>query len=273
MGGSALRRVEAGTGRPDVVLEAGRNDVAASWRRVMPLLAPHVHVAAYDRAGLGGSAPSADPVTLAGQAGDLASVISSTAAGPCVLAGHSWGGIVVQLLAWRRPDPVAGLVLVDPAHEQMTDALPGVARRGSGSCARSGAMSYAAAASWRARRHCGSCAARRSRFRRAGHGAVRHPGLPEAVSGALDRPAGRTWLRAPRKAAISWSTAPAMACTRTGRMPWRTRSCRSSPGYGRHKNLPAKSRPPRRARAVVISGRAAQRAVGISGARIAISLS
>jgi pimeloyl-ACP methyl ester carboxylesterase len=130
--GSALWRVEAGTGRPDVVLEAGRNDVAASWRRVMPLLAPHVHVVAYDRAGLGRSAPSADPVTLSGQAGDLASVISSTAAGPCVLAGHSWGGIVVQLLAWRRPDLVAGLVLVDPAHEQMTDALPGAARRAIG---------------------------------------------------------------------------------------------------------------------------------------------
>lgn len=130
--GRALWRVEAGTGRPDVVLEAGRNDVAASWRRLMPLLAPHVHVVAYDRAGLGKSAPSSGPVTLARQADDLALVITSTAGGPCVLAGHSWGGIVVQLLAWRRPDLVAGLVLVDPAHEQMTDALPRAARRALG---------------------------------------------------------------------------------------------------------------------------------------------
>ena len=29
---------------------------AASWQRVMPLLAPHLRVAAYDRAGIGGSA-------------------------------------------------------------------------------------------------------------------------------------------------------------------------------------------------------------------------
>jgi pimeloyl-ACP methyl ester carboxylesterase len=127
--GRALWRVEAGAGWPDVVLEAGRNDVAASWQRVMPLLAPHVHVVAYDRAGLGASAPSAVPVTLSRQADDLASVITSTAVGLCVLAGHSWGGIVVQLLAWRRPDLVAGLVLVDPAHEQMADALPRAARR------------------------------------------------------------------------------------------------------------------------------------------------
>jgi pimeloyl-ACP methyl ester carboxylesterase len=88
-------------GRPDVVLEAGRNDVAASWQAVMALLSPHVHVVAYDRAGLGGSAPSADPVALARQVRDLESVITSAAAGPCVLAGHSWGGILVQLLAWR----------------------------------------------------------------------------------------------------------------------------------------------------------------------------
>ena len=55
-------------------------------------------------------------------------MITSAAAGPCVLGGHSWGGIVAQLLAWRRPDLVAGLVLVDPAHERMTEALPRPAR-------------------------------------------------------------------------------------------------------------------------------------------------
>jgi pimeloyl-ACP methyl ester carboxylesterase len=127
--GRVLWRIEAGAGRPDVVLEAGRNDVASSWRRVMLLLAPRVHVVAYDRAGLGASEPSGDPFSLNRQVGDLASVITSTAAGPCILAGHSWGGILVQLLAWRRPDLVAGLVLVDPAQEQMNDALPGWARR------------------------------------------------------------------------------------------------------------------------------------------------
>jgi pimeloyl-ACP methyl ester carboxylesterase len=44
-------------------------------------------------------------------------MITGLAAGPCVLAGHSWGGILVQLLAFRRPDLAAGLVLVDPGHE------------------------------------------------------------------------------------------------------------------------------------------------------------
>jgi pimeloyl-ACP methyl ester carboxylesterase len=62
--------------------------------------------------------------------GPLASVITELASGPCVLAGHSWGGILVQLLAFRRPDLVAGLVLVDPGHEEMDSALPRPARWG-----------------------------------------------------------------------------------------------------------------------------------------------
>jgi pimeloyl-ACP methyl ester carboxylesterase len=119
-----VRRVVAGAGEQAVVLEAGLNNGAASWQRVMPLLAPHVRVAAYDRAGLGGSAPAPGLATIDRQLDDLASVITGLTAGPCVLAGHSWGGILVQLLAFRRPDLVAGLVLVDPGHEEMESGLP-----------------------------------------------------------------------------------------------------------------------------------------------------
>ena len=119
-----LRRVEAGAGEPAVVLEAGLNDGAAAWERVLPLLAPHLRVVAYDRAGVGGSAPAPGLVTIERQIDDLASVITGLGAGPCVLAGHSWGGMLVQLLAFRRPDLAAGLVLVDPGHEEMDSALP-----------------------------------------------------------------------------------------------------------------------------------------------------
>jgi pimeloyl-ACP methyl ester carboxylesterase len=119
-----VRRVEAGAGEPAVVLEAGMNNGAAAWERVMPLLAQHVRVAAYDRAGLGGSAPAPGLPVLDRQIDDLASVITGLGAGPCVLAGHSWGGMLIQFLAFRRPDLVAGLVLVDPGHEEMENGLP-----------------------------------------------------------------------------------------------------------------------------------------------------
>ena len=119
-----MRQVQVGAGEPSVVLEAGMNNGAESWQRVMPLLAPHVRVCAYDRAGVGGSAPAPGLVTIDRQIDDLASVITGLAAGPCVLAGHSWGGSLVQLLAFRRPDLVSGLVLVDPGHEEMESLLP-----------------------------------------------------------------------------------------------------------------------------------------------------
>lgn len=119
-----VRRVEFGAGGPAVVLEAGLNGGADSWGQVLPLLAPHVRVVAYDRAGIGGSPPAPGLVTIDRQIDDLTAVITGLEAGPCVLAGHSWGGILVQLLAFRRPELVAGLVLVDPGHEEMERGLP-----------------------------------------------------------------------------------------------------------------------------------------------------
>ena len=124
MSGRFLRRVEAGSGEPAVVLEAGLNGGAAGWQSVIPLLAPHVRVVAYDRAGMGRSDPAPGLVTIDRQIDDLSTVITELDAGPCVLAGHSWGGILVQMLAYRRPDLVAGLVLVDPGHEDIEEGLP-----------------------------------------------------------------------------------------------------------------------------------------------------
>jgi pimeloyl-ACP methyl ester carboxylesterase len=136
-----VRRVEADAGEPAVVLEAGLNNGAKSWQRVMPLLVPHVRVAAYDRAGLGGSAPAPGLVTIDRQIDDLASVITGLAAGPCVLAGHSWGGILVQLLAFRRPDLAAGLVLGTRGTRRWTSHCPGSSGGGCGSSAPSFPMS------------------------------------------------------------------------------------------------------------------------------------
>ncbi|TVZ06743.1 alpha/beta hydrolase [Trebonia kvetii] len=121
-----VRRVEAGVGasEPAIVLEAGLGNAAAARGRVIPLLAPHVRVVAHDRAGLGGSTPAPGLVTIDRQVDDLAAIIAGLTAGPCVLAGHSWGGVLVQLLAFRRPELVAGLVLVDPGHEEMDSGLP-----------------------------------------------------------------------------------------------------------------------------------------------------
>ena len=51
----------------------------------------------------------------AGPARARCRLITGLGARRYVLAGHCWGGILVQLLAFRRPHLAAGLILVDPS--------------------------------------------------------------------------------------------------------------------------------------------------------------
>ena len=204
-----VRRVEAGAGEPVVVLEAGMNNGAASWQRVMPLLAPHVRVAAYDRAGIGGSAPAPGLPVIDRQLDDLTSVITELAAGPCVLAGHSWGGVLVQLLALRRPDLVAGLVLVDPGHEGMESGLP-------------------LAIQWGLRVTLAAFPDEVHDDAPRAAAAMRELGAGSARTGRPCRPGSP---RPYRRDATS-STAPVTTSRGTGPPSWRTRSSRSPPRRG-----------------------------------------
>ena len=113
-----LRWVEAGSGSPTVVLDAAAGEPGSlAWAGVMPMVAARTRVVAYDRAGLGVSDP-VWPLDVRTQAEDLTAVIRATGSGPSVLAGHSWGGLLAQLVALQHPELIAGLVLVDPADEE-----------------------------------------------------------------------------------------------------------------------------------------------------------
>lgn len=123
-GNRALRWVAAGSGSPAVVFDAGLGEPGSlAWAGVLPAVAGHTRVIAYDRAGTGASDP-VSPLAVDSEIGDLAALVSEEADGCCVLAGHSWGGLLVQLAAFRHPDLVAGLVLVDPADEEILAAVP-----------------------------------------------------------------------------------------------------------------------------------------------------
>ncbi|WP_280397311.1 alpha/beta fold hydrolase [Nocardia carnea] len=104
-------------GAPVVVFEAGAAATRSSWALVQPAVGRFARAVVYDRAGLGRS--PADPAgrTLDRMAGDLLDVLDHLGAGPFVLAGHSAGGVIARLAAARRPDRMAGLVLVDPTDE------------------------------------------------------------------------------------------------------------------------------------------------------------
>jgi pimeloyl-ACP methyl ester carboxylesterase len=122
-GDRAVRWVEAGAGRPVVVFDAALGESGAlAAVGILPRVALRTRVVAYDRAGIGASDP-VSPLTLDGQIDDLAAVIEAAGA-PCVVVGHSWGGMLAELVALSRPELVAGLVLLDPADEEYL-ASPG----------------------------------------------------------------------------------------------------------------------------------------------------
>lgn len=123
-----LRWVEAGSGGPVVIMDAALGEPGTmAWAGVMPRIALHGRVIAYDRAGVGLSDP-ASPLTLDTAVGDL-TALAAHAGGSCVLVGHSWSGLLAQLVAILTPKLVAGLVLVDSAEETYWAWLPADVRQ------------------------------------------------------------------------------------------------------------------------------------------------
>ncbi|KIW11031.1 hypothetical protein PV08_10330 [Exophiala spinifera] len=105
-----------------VIFEAGAGASRSSWAKVQKEVACFARAIVYDRSGLGRSEPDRNGRTLDKMACDLCDLLEHFGPGPFVLVGHSAGGPIVRLAASRKPDVVAGLVLVDPADEA-ADAL------------------------------------------------------------------------------------------------------------------------------------------------------
>jgi pimeloyl-ACP methyl ester carboxylesterase len=125
-----------GQGSPTVILEAGAGNDADTWdtiglapdsaqTAVLPGVAAFTRVCAYDRPGtildLDHRSRS-DPVPMPRAAdaivADLHALLTAAVVpGPYVLAGHSFGGLIIRLYAATYPDEVVGLVLIDAAHE------------------------------------------------------------------------------------------------------------------------------------------------------------
>ena len=106
-------------GRPMVILEAGAGNSAKTWRDVFAPIAQFVRVCAYDRQGLGSSERTPAPQSGVEAVETLRALLQ--AAGerpPYVMAGHSYGGMLVRLYATRYRSEVTGLVLVDSSHEE-----------------------------------------------------------------------------------------------------------------------------------------------------------
>ena len=107
-----------GSGSPVVVLEAGASSFALDWALVQPALARTTRVCSYDRAGLGWSDPTTRGDTPENIVRDLRALLQvARERGPFMLVGASKGGIYTRMFELLHPSDVAGMVFVDPSHE------------------------------------------------------------------------------------------------------------------------------------------------------------
>jgi pimeloyl-ACP methyl ester carboxylesterase len=104
----------------DIITQAA---LSPSPDAVQPTIAKTTQVCAYDRPntrpdGVDRSTDGPQPHTLQHDVDDVVALI--TASGlptPLVFVAHSYGGLILDLLARTRPDLVAGIVMVDPLSE------------------------------------------------------------------------------------------------------------------------------------------------------------
>lgn len=122
VGGHKLYLQCVGSGSPTIVWNAGAQ--GPGWldtaQYLMGKLAETSRVCVYDRPGLGWSDPGPyEDVSHWSQAvTDLHTALAKAGEkGPYVMAGHSYGGLLARLFTLMYPKEVAGLVSIDPAHE------------------------------------------------------------------------------------------------------------------------------------------------------------
>lgn len=114
-----------GQGSPVIVLESGIGGFSLEWRTVQTALARHRRVCTYDRAGYGWSEPGPAPRTARKNAEELHALLAMAGERPpYILAGHSYGGLIVRLFAERYAAEVAGIALIDAAAPEQFERLP-----------------------------------------------------------------------------------------------------------------------------------------------------
>ncbi len=119
-----------GNGEPVVVLEAGIAGSSLGWATVQQKLARFTSVCSYDRAGLGWSDDCALPRSATQLAEELHTLLDRAGiVSPCILVGHSFGGLLVRVYCHSYPERVAGLVLLDPVSLAAWAASPSLDRK------------------------------------------------------------------------------------------------------------------------------------------------
>ena len=121
-------RVYPGTG-PTVLLEAGGGADSTYWESLPADLVRETQatVVAYDRAGYGQSDLPETPYDVREEIAGLWRGLERLGLNDTLIAlGHSYGGMLIPVLAGEHPDAVRGLVFLDAMNVEFIDFLGGV---------------------------------------------------------------------------------------------------------------------------------------------------
>jgi pimeloyl-ACP methyl ester carboxylesterase len=115
IGGVSLHLIDGGTDGSSVIFESGISATCLSWTRLRAQVQGFARAGAYDRAWLGWSDPARSARTTSNIVEELHALIEAARIPrPYILAGHSFGGMLVRAYAAKYPGEIAGLILVDP---------------------------------------------------------------------------------------------------------------------------------------------------------------
>ncbi|MFF3787094.1 alpha/beta fold hydrolase [Streptomyces sp. NPDC001933] len=115
----------SGAGGPTAVFLAGVGLMSLDYLNIHNRVAELTTSVLYDRGGNGWSYPAELPRTAAEVTDELRELLHTAGVpGPHLLIGHSLGGAYARHYARRFPDEVAGLLLLDPFHEDLANRAP-----------------------------------------------------------------------------------------------------------------------------------------------------
>ncbi|MFD1322020.1 alpha/beta fold hydrolase [Micromonospora sonneratiae] len=125
VGGRRLMLHRSGSGGPAVVFLPGAGMVGLDYLNIHDRVAEFTTSVLYDRAGTGWSEPADLPRSAAEVTDELRELlVTAGVPAPYLLVGHSLGGAYARHYAQRFSDEVAGLLLLDPIHEDFVAHLP-----------------------------------------------------------------------------------------------------------------------------------------------------
>ena len=103
-----------GSGSPTVILFNGYQERTPSWAWVQPEVARETRVCAFDRAGQGWSGEGVGSQDAHELSDDVQALLAAARVpSPCVVAGHSVGGVYALAYAMDFPSDAAGVALID----------------------------------------------------------------------------------------------------------------------------------------------------------------